>query len=261
MPAVATTQTGRRSLITVGLIALVLLSEVIRLRGPAPELNYWRYKSPDSFTSIRGTITDDAGNPLRGVGVELDIQEKADRDLEDRRIEETDASGGYKFHMVRHGSYVVAVNYSWAPSGERPYKMSFYPGVESENAAARIAVVSREPVILRPWALRRLPVSTIQVETLWSNGPRPHWSALYVRNLAYQNWCAEESFGIDDGTGQLVVPDGFEYEVTASATCGAGTGKPNYGAFVKQRITAAPGRTPHQMLFVIPQRQCTPRQP
>jgi hypothetical protein len=260
VPEVTMTQTGRRSLITIGFIALVLLSEVVRLRSPAPELYYRHYKSPDSFTSIRGTVTDDAGNPLRGVGVELGIPEKADRDLKDWQIEETDASGGYKFHMVKHGTYVVVVNYSMAPSGERPYRKSFYPGVGSENAAARIAAVSKEPVILRPWALRRLPVSTIKAETRWSNGPRPHWSFLFVRNLAYRNGGAEEGFTIEDGTGQLVVPDGLEYEVTASATCDAGTGKENFGAFVKQRITAAPERTPSQMLFIIPRRQCTGRQ-
>jgi hypothetical protein len=61
---------------------------------------------------------------------------------------------------------------------------------------------------------------------------------------------------IDNGTGQITLPKGFEYDAVASVECDAGKVIESRESRPDQRIKVADGLTPVEMTFVIPGPRC-----
>ena len=174
---------------------------------------------------IHGTVVDERGTVRKDVRVEIVPTENRD---ETRWTSFpsgwTDSEGRFSVDRINPGNYLVAVHYNDAPNAKHPFDKVFYPGVETETAAERVAVHGNTRVILRPLRLRTLTLTTIPILVMWPDGSKPKRSNLVFHNVSYphQAVIGDVAPQVDDGTGQFDAPNGFEYAVQAVVDCDGG---------------------------------------
>jgi len=252
------TGVSRTSKTAIGFSVVVLLSEAMRLFGGAPELITREWRNPDSFASISGTIGDEGGNPISGVEVEIFRENESGDIKQPSELDFTDARGAYIFKRLQLGTYVLGVHCYGAPDGKSPYARTFYPGVESERVAERIAAIPRAPKVLNQLRLRRLRSATINIEVRWKDGSRPQRSYLDFHNMSYPNQAVigNVAHGVDNGIGEIMVPEDFVYDAQATVSCNAGNTVETRASQPIRRIAVASGTTPRRLVFVIPGPRC-----
>lgn len=113
------------------------------------------YPGPKYDATISGTITDEAGNPVSHVEVQL-FRAYAGGDIRSRKVAMTNAQGSYSFSKLREDIYILAVNGFPAPDATNPYITVFYPGTPREDEAERIKAHTAKPIRLDPLQVKRL---------------------------------------------------------------------------------------------------------
>jgi hypothetical protein len=156
------------------------------------------------------------------------------------------------------GEYLLGANaFSsfGAPDAEHPFATAYYPAAENESEAALVKIVRSSPLRLSALRLRKLEVVTIKINVLWADGTRPERSNIYFKNILYPRHGGTAP-QIDNGTGEFILPKGFEYDAVASVECDAGKVIESRESRPDQRIKVADGLTPVEMTFVIPGPRC-----
>lgn len=224
-----------------------------------------RTGDPDSCVSnqeagcIHGTIANSIGNPARGIEVELLPAEKSGSvRWYSRQSKWTDSGGRYSFDGLEPGCYLVSVHYYGAPDVHEPFVTAFYPGVETESEAERVAVKPALRVMLGQFRLRFLPLATIRVQVVWPDGTRPKRSNLLFHNPSYpgQAVIGDTAPEVQDGRGEIRLPEGFDYYARAKVDCDAGTEIESRESRPVQQIKAGSGTTPQELVFTIPGPPC-----
>jgi hypothetical protein len=167
----------------------------------------------------------------------------------------TDSKGRYSVSFLEAGEYLVAIHYRHAPHERQPFAPAFYPGAETETAAERVVVRPNARTVLKQFRLRRLPLLTVGIDVAWQDGTRPDWSYLSFRNLSYPPGTSPFSPGIDKGSGEFTLVEGFDYDLHVYMHCYSGRA---YRTSPTQRISARVGELPEKLTFTIPGEPCKP---
>jgi hypothetical protein len=205
---------------------------------------------------FHGTIIGGSGEPLDGVYVELTPANKSpDVKQTQMRFVATDKLGRYNFNSIDPGEYVVSVHEYLAPNPDSPFAAAYYPGVEAESAAERVAIRASSRNNLDPFRLRKLEFETMKTGVRWSSGSLPERSDVCLENVQNTNQamiCSE----IDNGEGELTLPKGFGYVAVAWVQCDVNKNIESRKSIPDQRINVGDGFTPAEIAFVIPGPPC-----
>lgn len=214
---------------------------------------------PDLTGSVSGTLVDESNSPITGVEVELMPLDKTDEQREDTTNRDwTDAEGKYRFPRVDPGEYVLAVLINQAPDGRHPFVGSYYPGVHDEGHADRVYVATGSRLDLQTLRLQRIETVTLKIDVEFEDGIRPAWSNLLFHNPSFphQGVIGDVAPGIKNGTGEIVLPVGFEYYARAKVDCNAGQRIESRESRPIQTLRIGNGHTPSELKFVIPGPSC-----
>jgi hypothetical protein len=208
---------------------------------------------------IHGTVVDESGRPISHIEVDLiPLYKTGDARWYGTHSEWTDEQGRYNLNRMEAGAYLLAANAFTAfgaPDAERPFATAYYPAAENESGAAPVRVTRSSALHLLPLRLRKLEVVTIKIKVLWPDGTPPERSNIFFGNVLYPRHGGTAP-QIDNGFGEFTLPKGFEYDAAATVQCDAGKTIETRESKPYQRITAADGRTPPEMTFVIPGPPC-----
>jgi hypothetical protein len=260
LPAVAE-RGHRRSILVYGFAFVALVAGVTSLIGIARE----PWIDPDSCIPsknngcVHGTIADEHGKPVKEIEVEvLSAEKTGDARWYSRKYVRTDSNGRYSLNELEPGAYLIAVHYYDAPNARQPFATAIYPGAETESKAERVVVHPNSRAILKQLRLRSLPLTTIEIKVLWSDGTRPERSDLSFHNLSYpsQGGIGDVVPQVDDGRGDFTLPEGFDYTAIASVDCIAGHVIESRESRPVQEIAVRAGTTPRKLTFTIPGPPC-----
>ncbi|HXN48670.1 MAG TPA: hypothetical protein VN893_18610, partial [Bryobacteraceae bacterium] len=106
--------------------------------------------------------------------------------------------------------------------------------------------------------LRSLSLATVRVEVVWPDGSRPEHSNLDFHNVSYpsQAVIGDTAPEVEDGRGEIKLPEGFGYEAQATVQCDAGPTIESRESRPVQQIKLAHGVTPQKLVFTIPGPPC-----
>jgi hypothetical protein len=251
----------RRPVLAYGFAFVALVAATTSLIGYAREVRV----DPESCVAstdrgcIHGTVSDNGGKPLKGIEVEVLAADKTgEARWYSKKGEWTDTKGRFSVNQIEPGEYLVAVHYYGAPDVRQPFATAFYPGLEAEDAAARVLVVPNSQTMLKQLRLRSLPLATIKVEVVWPDGTRPKRSNLSFHNRSYpsQAVIGDEAPQIDDGVGEFALPEGFSYFARASVQCDSGRVIETRESRPVQEIEVGAGATPRRLTFTLPGPPC-----
>jgi hypothetical protein len=251
----------RRPILACGFAFVALVAGATSLIGIARETRI----DPDSCVAsndngcVHGTVADENGKPVKGIEVEvLPADKTAEARWSSRKYQWTDSNGRYSVNELQPGEYLVAVHYYNAPNARQPFATTFYPRAEAESNAERVVVRPNSRAILKQLRLRSLPLATIEIEVLWSDGTRPKRSNLLFHNLSYpsQAVIGDVAPQVDDGRGDFTLPEGFGYDARATVQCDAGDVIESRESSPVQQIAVGAGTTPRKLTFTIPGPPC-----
>lgn len=224
------------------------------LAFPPPEQN--AEAVPETSGSIHGVVLEQNGLPIQKLMIELRPIATTEEQLRNEfQIAFTNEHGEYTFRQVIPDKYRLSVHKHSAPEADHPFAGTYYPGVEDEEAAEAIEVGPSAMVELHPMRLRRIDTATIFVRVRFADGSSPAWSNLLPINQTFYRLPADTAGGVQDGRGELKLPMGFEYSVSATVQCDAG---PRIEQHVSsaQKIDLKNGAAPSEMTFIIPGHAC-----
>jgi len=208
---------------------------------------------------IHGTIVDEAGKPISDIEVDLiPVHKTGDARWYGTDSEWTDGQGRYNLNRIEAGEYFLGANaFSsfGAPDAERPFATAYYPAAVNESGAVPVRVSRSSLLHLSPLRLHKLEVVTMKINVVWPDGTRPERSNIYFKNALYPRHGGTAP-QIDNGAGEITLPEGFEYDAVASVECDAGKVIESRESRSDQRIKVADGFTPKEMTFVIPGSPC-----
>ena len=246
------------------IVDVVAAENINRTRFPC-QLNAQAQTEPasclasDSTGCIYGTVADERDKPVEGLKIELLPANKTGDDRwRSMRFEFTDRSGNYSFNQLDPDQYLIAVHYYDAPDEHYPFATVFYPSGASEDHAEQVMIKARLETKMTELRLRRLPLATIKVDVNWPDGTRPKWSNLLFHNLSYpsQGVIGDTAPGVEDGSGEFTLPEGFEYYARAKVDCDAGSKIETRESRPVQEIKFGNGNTPRRLIFTIPGPPC-----
>src|SRR5713226_1804701 len=208
---------------------------------------------------VHGTVTDESDKPVGHIEVNLIPTFKAgNARWYGTKSDWTDEQGRYNFNRAEIGEYVLAVNSfeaSAGPDEKRPFATLYYRRAEDELGAEPVIVSQSSATNLSPLRVRRLEVATMSANVVWEDGARPERSNIVVHNTRYFGLLAN-SHQVDNGSGKIALPKGFEYEANASVECDGGKVIEQRESNPDQRIRVADGSTPAVLTFVFPGPPC-----
>lgn len=131
---------------------------------------------------ISGLVIDSDGRPVPNTIIDLIPASTAGRIGDPRvgRYKEADVNGRFEFTELTPGEYLLGVNIRQAPSGERPFRRTYFPDADSPSRSQVITLDNGEK--LKGIVLRlppRLRVRAIEGTLVWPDG-RPVTKALVV---------------------------------------------------------------------------------
>lgn len=176
---------------------------------------------PETATgSIRGRVLSDEDEPVKSIQVDLIPTNKQT----DPPVVLTDKDGNFEATNLELGEYLVAVHTRGGPTESEPFLTAYYPGVATAAEATRVAVTSATPIALYPFKLRRVPLTTINIKVVWSDGtPVPRSNLLFHnRSFPDQGVIGDVAPQITDGVGTFTLPVGYRYYARAKVDCDAG---------------------------------------
>lgn len=217
--------------------------------------------------ALSGTVVDENSVPVYVIDVTLTpVGEAAAADDEssDNLHNWTEKDGSYEFVRLKPGEYILGVGVRGAPTGERPFKTSYYPGTERKEFSVPIRVQGGMKIGLRPLRLKRLQTATIKIHVKWEDGTPVERSNLLFYNPSFpdQGVIGGEAPQITNGEGEFVVPLGFEYYARAVAHCDAGPKIEAQESRPVQQLRIDATHIPQELTFVIHSSPCklwTPR--
>jgi len=191
---------------------------------------------------------------LTSVGDPAPVEKESDEALKDW----TKKDGTYKFAELKPGDYVLAVGAWGAPTGERPFVTSYYPGTDRRELAKTIRVQDNSQTELPTLRLRRIPTATIKIHVKWKDGTGVERSNLLFHNPSFPNQgvIGDEAPQITNGEGEFVVPLGFEYYARAVVQCDMGTKIDARESRPVQQIRIDSDHIPQDLTFVILSESC-----
>lgn len=134
------------------------------------------YATLESKNQITGKVTDENGEPLEDVGIELvsaegDLGGSPAKDIPSELIK-TDENGKFKFSGVPAGRYFLAVNYTAFPDDDDlAYPTAFYPHGNTPAQASAIVIGKTETIKNIVFQLPpKIGQREIKGTVLWENG-------------------------------------------------------------------------------------------
>jgi hypothetical protein len=212
--------------------------------------------------ALRGKIVDENDQPVYVIEVDLLPADKRHADKDERwraTIREwTGKNGDYEFSHLQPAEYFLSVGSDAAPTGKHPFAPSYYPGSDQPAHAEPVLVQGSMRLGLRTLRLRRLQTATIKVHVTWEDGTPVEWSNLLFHNPSFPNQgvIGDESVGVKDGEGEIVLPMGFDYYARAAVQCDAGAQIQSEESSPVQTIRIDAEHTPSKLNFVMPTKQC-----
>jgi hypothetical protein len=230
-----------------------------RILSPPVDANSCEIDRLYRLGCVHGTVTDEGDKPVGHIEVNLIPTFKTGTARwHGTKSEWTDEQGRYNFNRTEIGKYLLAVNSfeaSAGPDEERPFATMYYRGAEDEAGAEAVITSQSSATNLSALRTRRLEVTTINVSVAWDDGTRPERSNIVVRNTRYFGLLAN-SHQVDNGSGKVALPMGFEYEANASVQCDGGKVIEQRESKPYQQIRVADGFTPKVLTFVLPGPAC-----
>lgn len=215
--------------------------------------------------ALSGTVVDENNVPVYAIDVTLTPAGTATVDQSSDNLKDwTEKDGSYEFVRLKPGEYILGVGTRGAPTGERPFKTSYYPGTDRKESSEPVRVQGNLKIELRPLRLKRLQTATIKIHVKWENGTPVERSNLLFHNSSFpdQGVIGDTAPQITNGEGEFVVPLGFEYYARAVAHCDAGSKIEAQESRPVQQFRIDQEHIPQELTFVIPSPPCkfwTPR--
>ncbi|HKD82121.1 MAG TPA: carboxypeptidase-like regulatory domain-containing protein [Candidatus Angelobacter sp.] len=215
---------------------------------------------------LSGKVVDERDTPVHAIDVTLvPIGETAaEVDESGEQLEEwTNKDGVFEFFRLKPGEYILGVGARGAPTGERPFMASYYPGTEHKKFSEPVRVQGNLKIELRPLRLRRLQTATIKIHVRWQDGTPVERSNLLFSNPSFpQAVIGGTAPEITNGEGEFVVPLGFDYYARAGVWC-KGEGQIDMReSRPVQHLRIDQTHIPQELTFVLQSQPCkfwTPR--
>jgi hypothetical protein len=117
---------------------------------------------------IEGTVFDDTGQPVPGVGVDIRAAGPHTRDRSPEfDFAQTDDAGRYLFEGLAPGRYVVGLNLASGPRGTDPFEVAY---ASSASGRQVLEVAAGALTIAGPIRAHRLEERTLNGRTVWADG-------------------------------------------------------------------------------------------
>jgi len=211
--------------------------------------------------ALSGTVVDENNVPVHAIDVTLTPAGEtaaAVNQSSDGLKDWTKKDGSYEFSHLKPGGYLLGVGTRGAPTGERPFKTSYYPGTDRKESSELICVQGNLKIELRPLHLNRLQTATIKIHVKWENGTPVERSNLLFYNPSFpdQGVIGDEAPQITNGEGEFVVPLGFEYYARAGVWCDGGTQIDMRESRPVQQLRIDATHIPQELTFVMHSAPC-----
>jgi hypothetical protein len=206
----------------------------------------------ESPTEARGLVTglvlDEFGRPLSAIPVCLIPIQGA---CEYERKDWTNKDGTFKMR-VEPGEYYVQVQADSAPTSNYPFLPTYYQGTDDRSRADIVSVQQGGTIELHQIVLRSVPLTSISVHIVWSDGTPVRQSNLLFHNpiFPHQGVIGDVAPEVLDGEGGMPLATGYSYYARAVTHCDAGTTIDNRESRPIQEIRVEQG-SPSDLTFVI----------
>jgi hypothetical protein len=207
---------------------------------------------------VSGKVIDENNSPIYSIEVTL-VPGSAETAYQytDALKAWTNKDGIYEFPGLKPGEYVLGVGIDSAPSGERPFLGSYYPGVQRKESAEPIRVEGNMHVELRPIRLRRIQTTTIKIHVKWQDGTPVERSNLLFNNPHFpQAVIGDGAPEILHGEGEFEVPLGFDYYARAGVWCDGGTKIDMRESRPVQHVRIDSQHIPQELTFIMHSEPC-----
>lgn len=211
--------------------------------------------------ALSGTVVDENNFPVYAIDVTLTpvgrTAPTADQSS-DNLHNWTEKDGSYEFVRLKPGEYILGVGTRGAPTGERPFKTSYYPGTDRKESSESVRVQGNLKIELQPLRLKRLQTATIKIHVKWEDGTPVERSNLLFHNLSFpdQGVIGDTAPQITNGEGEFVVPLGFEYYARAGVWCDGGTKIDMRESRPVQQLRIDATHIPQELTFVMHSSPC-----
>lgn len=211
--------------------------------------------------ALSGTVVDENNVPIYAIEVTLTPvggTAAAANESSDNLKDWTEKDGAYEFVRLKPGEYILGVGAHGAPTGERPFRTSYYPGTDRKESSEPVRVQGNLKIELQPLRLKRLQTATIKIHVKWEDGTPVERSNLLFHNLSFpdQGVIGDEAPQITNGEGEFVVPLGFEYYARAGVWCDGGTKIDMRESRPVQQLRIDATHIPQELTFVMHSSPC-----
>lgn len=211
--------------------------------------------------ALSGTVVDENNVPVYAIDVTLTPvggTAAAANESSDNLKNWTEKDGSYEFVRLKPGEYILGVEARGAPTGERPFRTSYYPGTDRKESSEPVRVQGNLKIELQPLRLKRLQTATIKIHVKWEDGTPVERSNLLFHNLSFpdQGVIGDEAPQITNGEGEFVVPLGFEYYARAGVWCDGGTKIDMRESRPVQQLRIDATHIPQELTFVMHSSPC-----
>jgi hypothetical protein len=216
--------------------------------------------------SISGKVVDENDRPIYLAKVTVFPLDSETGSQNPGALNEwTNKDGVFEFPRLKLGEYLVGVGIDDAPTGERPFFASYYPGAEKKQFAEPVRVQGDMKIDLRPMRLRRMQTTTIKIHLKWQNGTPVEQGNLLFHNTKFsQAVIGDTAPAISNGEGEFVVPLGFDYEARAGVWCDGGDKIDVRESDPVQHLRIDSKHIPQELTFIMRSHPCklwSPPQP
>ena len=237
-------------------VLLLLVGLVVAPRAQERPAPGWR---------VTGRVVDDEGKPVQGVNVQvLPADGEVDLPASMTGGAETDDQGRYVISLPSPVDFFLGVHVTEAPTADRPYGRTFYPGVKTRSEAERVHLQPGEQFRAQDLVVSKIVTEEVPVRVYWQDGTFVERSNVRVHNNSFPHQAVIGNVApqADKGSYTLRVPVGFEYVVSAAVQCDAGEKivqvESNFVTFVLSTDGPAVATT---VLLTVPAKPCKLWQP
>ena len=208
--------------------------------------------------SISGKVVDENNTPIYVMKVTvLPVDPETEGQNPGALDEWTDKDGMYQFPRLKPGEYLLGVGIDDAPTGQRPFFASYYPGAEKKQFAEQIRVQGDMKIELRPIRLRRMLTTTIKIHLKWQDGSPVKAGNLLFHNTRFsQAVIGDTAPPISNGEGEFIVPLGFDYDARATVWCDGGAKIDARESDPVQHLRIDGRHIPQELTFIMRSQPC-----